>query len=306
MVFFYLFGLHEWLFSFRFSSYNDCAILIPFTCASCPFSHLIPTDFSSLVMYCESASDEAYQSVIVSTFPLLYQNIFLSILFPCVVGIAAGYELLGPGIKSRWVEIFHTRRKRAGTHPASSLLYIGDRLIPGGESAGGVVPTLDKEQSSTFAPFTPVSWLQVTGCNILYFGRQCFTAIQTAYVYHSFFLCVLDRRQQDSSLRIDWSQAISDVSISIFTDKDHTKNFKVNLTKFFPLTLAVNSLFSEVYRKDNSSFCNHPLQWDWATVVLKCRKFTAFILPIWNWELVTLISFQRDRSVIYQPNIYFL
>lgn len=187
MIFFYLFGLHEWLFSFGFSSYNDCAILIHFTCASCPFSHLIPTDFSSLVMYCESASDEAYQSVIVSTLPLLYQNIFLSILFPCVVGIAAGYELVGPGIKSRWVEIFHTRRKRAGTHPASGLLCIGDRLILGGESAGGVAPTLDKEQSSTIAPFTPVSWLQVTGCNIIYFGRQCFTAIHTAYVYLFFF-----------------------------------------------------------------------------------------------------------------------
>ena len=52
-----------------------------------------------------------------------------------VVGIASGYGLDGPGIESRWGEIFRTCPDRPwGPH---RLLYIGYRLIPGGKERSG-------------------------------------------------------------------------------------------------------------------------------------------------------------------------
>jgi hypothetical protein len=50
-----------------------------------------------------------------------------------VVGIATGYELDGPGIKSRWGRDFqHPSRPALGpTEP----LYNGYRVIPGGKAA---------------------------------------------------------------------------------------------------------------------------------------------------------------------------
>jgi hypothetical protein len=52
------------------------------------------------------------------------------------VGIATGYGLDGPGIESRWGEIFRTC---PGAHPASCTM--GTRTFPGAESGRGVTLT---------------------------------------------------------------------------------------------------------------------------------------------------------------------
>jgi len=51
------------------------------------------------------------------------------------VGIATGYGLNGPGIESRWGEIFHTSPDRPWVPP--SLLYSGYRAFPGGKERPG-------------------------------------------------------------------------------------------------------------------------------------------------------------------------
>ena len=48
-----------------------------------------------------------------------------------VVGIATGYGLDGPGIESRWGEVFRTCPDRFCCPP--SLLYNGHRVFPGGK-----------------------------------------------------------------------------------------------------------------------------------------------------------------------------
>ena len=52
-----------------------------------------------------------------------------------VVGIATGYGLDGPGIESRWGEIFRTCPDRPWDPP--SLLYNGYRVFPGGKERLG-------------------------------------------------------------------------------------------------------------------------------------------------------------------------
>jgi hypothetical protein len=52
-----------------------------------------------------------------------------------IVGIATGYGLDSPGIKSRWGEIFHTCPDRPWGPP--SLLYDGYRVFPGGKERLG-------------------------------------------------------------------------------------------------------------------------------------------------------------------------
>jgi hypothetical protein len=49
------------------------------------------------------------------------------------VGIATDYGLDGPGIESRWREIFRTRPDRPWGPP--SFLYIGYRVFPGFKAA---------------------------------------------------------------------------------------------------------------------------------------------------------------------------
>ena len=53
-----------------------------------------------------------------------------------VVSIANGYVLDGPGIESRWGEIFRTCPDRPWGPP--SFLYNGYRVFPGGKSGRGV------------------------------------------------------------------------------------------------------------------------------------------------------------------------
>ena len=55
------------------------------------------------------------------------------------VGIATGYGLDGPGIESRWGEIFHPCPDRPWGPP--SLLYNGYRVFPGVKSGRGVTLT---------------------------------------------------------------------------------------------------------------------------------------------------------------------
>jgi hypothetical protein len=55
------------------------------------------------------------------------------------VGIATRYGLEGPGIDSRWGEIFRTYPDRLRGQP--SLLYNGYRVFPGGKGGRGVMLT---------------------------------------------------------------------------------------------------------------------------------------------------------------------
>jgi hypothetical protein len=55
------------------------------------------------------------------------------------VGIATRYGLEGPGIESRWCEIFRTYPDRPRGPP--SLLYNGYRVFPGGRGGQGVMLT---------------------------------------------------------------------------------------------------------------------------------------------------------------------
>ena len=52
-----------------------------------------------------------------------------------IIGIATGYRLDGPGIESRWSEIFRTCPDRPWGPP--SLLYNGYRVFPGGKERPG-------------------------------------------------------------------------------------------------------------------------------------------------------------------------
>jgi hypothetical protein len=56
-----------------------------------------------------------------------------------VVGLATRYGLEGPGIESRWGEIFHTYPDWLRGPP--SLLYNGCRVFPGGKGGRGVMLT---------------------------------------------------------------------------------------------------------------------------------------------------------------------
>jgi hypothetical protein len=55
------------------------------------------------------------------------------------VGIATRYGLEGPGIESRWGEIFRTYPDRLRDPP--SLLYNGYRVFPGSKGGRGVMLT---------------------------------------------------------------------------------------------------------------------------------------------------------------------
>ena len=61
-----------------------------------------------------------------------------------VVGIATAYGLDGPGMESRWGEIFRTSPDRPWG--PRSLLYNGYRVFPGGK----VLPGRDAEPSPLF------------------------------------------------------------------------------------------------------------------------------------------------------------
>jgi hypothetical protein len=55
------------------------------------------------------------------------------------VGIATAYGLEGPGIESRWGEIFRAYPDRLWGPP--SLLYNGYRVFPGGKGGRGMMLT---------------------------------------------------------------------------------------------------------------------------------------------------------------------
>jgi len=51
-----------------------------------------------------------------------------------VIGTVTRYRLDGPGIESRWGEIFHTRPDGPGAHQTSDTM--GIELFPGGKRSG--------------------------------------------------------------------------------------------------------------------------------------------------------------------------
>jgi hypothetical protein len=76
---------------------------------------------------------------LLNTATRLLSKIRFIYLFVCgpgsVVGIATGYGLDGPGIESRWGEIFRTCPERPWSPP--SFLYNGYRVFPGGKERPG-------------------------------------------------------------------------------------------------------------------------------------------------------------------------
>jgi hypothetical protein len=74
------------------------------------------------------------------TYPFIFPTVLLyNVSRYSVDGIATRYGLEGPGIESRWGEIFRTYPDRLrGPH---SLLYNGYRVFPGGKGGRGVMLT---------------------------------------------------------------------------------------------------------------------------------------------------------------------
>jgi len=70
-----------------------------------------------------------------------------------VVGIATAYGLDGPGIESRWGEIFHTSPDRPWGPP--SILYNGYRVFPGGK----VLPRRDADPSPLLVQRSKIEYL---------------------------------------------------------------------------------------------------------------------------------------------------
>ena len=73
----------------------------------------------------------------------MYQSKFRKVHFHLsgpgsIVGIVTAYGLDGPGIESRWGEIFHTYPDWPWGQP--SLLYNGYRAFSGGRGGRGVTP----------------------------------------------------------------------------------------------------------------------------------------------------------------------
>jgi hypothetical protein len=66
--------------------------------------------------------------------PHFYKPTLFCVSRASVVGIATRYGLEGPGIESRWGEIFRTYPHRLQGPP--SLLYNGYRVFPGVKAAG--------------------------------------------------------------------------------------------------------------------------------------------------------------------------
>ena len=64
------------------------------------------------------------------------------------IGIVTGYGLDGPGIESRWAEIFRTCPDRPWG--PSSLLYSGYRVFPGGKER----PGRDADPSPLLVPWS--------------------------------------------------------------------------------------------------------------------------------------------------------
>jgi hypothetical protein len=100
------------------------------------------------------------------------------------VGIATRYELEGPGIESRWGEIFRTSPDRLRGPP--SLLYNGYRVFPGGKCGRGVmltthpllVPRLRK--SLTISSLTPLVLLGLFRGSLLL--HYCVVQISRVFV----------------------------------------------------------------------------------------------------------------------------
>ena len=80
--------------------------------------------------YCEKTKSNVVVKIYIS-----YLQVSIPTTPVGVVGIATGYGLDGPGIESRWGEIFRTCSDRPWGPP--SPLYNGYRVFPGGKERPG-------------------------------------------------------------------------------------------------------------------------------------------------------------------------
>ena len=160
-------GSSKWSLSYKFPHQNLVCISLPHICVTCP-TNFKNTAVMALAIYCLSLywhiSSFVWNSPLAGLNALISKwRIFLTQLLLTVLHLDTGVFWLllsshlqvdhvgytkqfgiympatrcgldGPGIKSRWGEIFHTRPDRTWGLP--SLLYNGYRVFPGGKAAG--------------------------------------------------------------------------------------------------------------------------------------------------------------------------
>jgi len=105
---------------------------------------------------------------------LLVWNVTVCMYLMCgpgsVVGIATGYGLDGPGIESRWVEIFRTCPDRPWGPP--SLLYSGYPVFPRGKERPGRDVGHERLKLYLYSPYGPYGLYRasvlVEGCILPY------------------------------------------------------------------------------------------------------------------------------------------
>ena len=101
------------------------------------------------------------------------------------VDISTGYGLDGPGIESRWGEVFRTCPDRPWGPP--SLLYNGYRVFPGGKERPGrdadpsplLVPWSRKGRAIPLLPLWAVRPVQsLSACTRVHFTRSLFFTLR--------------------------------------------------------------------------------------------------------------------------------
>jgi hypothetical protein len=93
-------------------------------CRHVTYSLATSTEWMSCVLHGIS------RTVVLVTIVSVFQNLFTNLYRGSVVGIAIGYGLDGPGIESRWGEIFSAPEQTGpGAHPASCTM--GTVSFPG-------------------------------------------------------------------------------------------------------------------------------------------------------------------------------
>ena len=111
------------------------------------------------------------------------------------VGIATGYGLDGPGIESRWGEIFRTCSDRPWGPP--SLLYNGYRVFPGSKERPGrdaelsplLVPWSRKSRTIPLLPLRAVRPVQSPSACI----REHFTFYYLLFIRNVFSVPISDK-----------------------------------------------------------------------------------------------------------------
>ena len=113
----------------RCSALNFQAFLSDFAHSTVLDIHLGMTNFVARPFF-----SEAFSTTLIQTSLFMYKSYYTANLVLCSVGITTRYELDGPGIESRWGDIFSTHPDWPWGLP--SLLHNGYRVIPGSKAAG--------------------------------------------------------------------------------------------------------------------------------------------------------------------------